>query len=115
MTLSRVLPVVLSILVIIAIAVIQERSKALAAILATMPLTAPLALWVVYSANKDNPAAVSGFTAAMVPGIFATLIFVAACWVALRFKLSFGWVMLAGWGAWGLITLINRYFFSLAR
>jgi hypothetical protein len=52
MTTSRILPVILSITVIILVAVIQERSKFLAAIVATMPVSAPLALWIVYAANK---------------------------------------------------------------
>jgi glycerol-3-phosphate acyltransferase PlsY len=43
-----VLPVVLSVLVIVVVAVVQERSRHLAAIIATVPLTAPLAMWIVF-------------------------------------------------------------------
>ena len=36
--------------------------KTFAAITATMPLAIPLALWIVYAANRDNPAAITEFT-----------------------------------------------------
>jgi len=39
-----VVPVVLSLLIIVLVAVVQERSRHLAAIIATMPFTAPLAM-----------------------------------------------------------------------
>jgi len=38
------IPVILSVLVIILVAIVQERSRYLAAIIAAMPLTAPLAM-----------------------------------------------------------------------
>jgi len=43
-TRERVVPVVLSLLIIVLVAVVQERSRHLAAIIATMPFTAPLAM-----------------------------------------------------------------------
>jgi hypothetical protein len=44
-----VLPILASIVVIILVAIFERQSKLVAAITATMPLTAPLALWVVYA------------------------------------------------------------------
>src|SRR5690606_41912182 len=81
-TLQQWLPVGISILIIIAIAVIQSYSKTIAAITATMPLALPLALWIVYAANRDNPAAITEFTGSLVLGVLATLIFAVAPWLA---------------------------------
>jgi uncharacterized membrane protein (GlpM family) len=108
---SRVLPVVLSILVIIFVAVIQERSRYLAAIVATMPVSAPLALWIVYTANRDQPERVAGFALSMVGGLVATGAFAVACWVALRQRLPLGAVLLAGYAAWGMVALLVRWLF----
>jgi hypothetical protein len=58
---DRVVPFVLSVLVIVLVAVVQERSRHLGALIATMPVTAPLAMW----------------------GFPLTLLFGAAVWAAL--------------------------------
>ena len=49
-----ILPVLLSIVVIILVAVLEKQSKFAAAITATMPIGATLALWIVYSANDGD-------------------------------------------------------------
>ena len=102
---NKILPVVLSIGVIIAIAIIQERSKTLAALLATMPLTAPLAIWVVYSASNGDRAQTAEFTRSMILGIVATAVFVIMTWIGLKAKIAFGWAMALGWGCWALFAL----------
>ncbi len=51
---QQVVPVVASILTIIVIAVVRVYSKTLAAITATMPVTIPLALWIVYSGSSGD-------------------------------------------------------------
>ena len=47
MTFSRFFPILISIAILVLIAFVQERSKFLAAIIATMPVMIPLSLWVV--------------------------------------------------------------------
>jgi uncharacterized membrane protein (GlpM family) len=111
MNTSRILPVILSIAVIVLVALVQDRSKFLAAIVATMPVSAPLALWVVYAANRDRPEQVAGFTLSMAGGIVATGAFILAAWVALRLRLPLGWVMLIGYAVWGVVALIIRWLF----
>ena len=108
MSFSRLFPILASIAIIILIAVVQERSKFLAALLATMPLTAPLALWIVYAANRNNPAQVTAFTASMIPGIIATAAFVVACWAALKLRLPFPVVILGGYAVWAVIAWALR-------
>lgn len=50
---QRVLPVIASIL-IISVAVVRQYSKALAPILATMPINIPLAMWILYEPNDQG-------------------------------------------------------------
>ncbi len=90
---DKVLPVVVSIVIIIGIALLRETSKPLAGILATMPINVPLALWIVYSAEAGRGEAVTQFTDAMLIGIVPTVVFIAVVWAGVR----------AGWGLWALI------------
>lgn len=106
---SRLLPVILSIAIILVIAVIQERSKFLAAVIATMPVTIPLTLWVVFSANQGDYQQTESFTAAMIGGIIATFAFVLAVWAALRARLPFPAVLLCGYGVWGVVNLLSGW------
>ena len=46
--LRQILPVIVSILIIIAVAILRNYSKTLAAIFATMPINIPLSLWIIY-------------------------------------------------------------------
>ena len=99
-------PVVISVLVIILIAVIEKQSKTIAAITAVMPLTAPLALWIVYSSSGGEQAAMSEFTLGLILGLLPTLGFAVAAWLAVRSGWKLGPVLLVGYGAWGIGTLL---------
>ena len=101
-----VFPVVISVLVIILIAVIENQSKTIAAITAVMPLTAPLALWIVYSSSGGEQAAMSEFTLGLILGLLPTLGFAVAAWLAVRDGWKLGPVLLVGYGAWGIGTLL---------
>jgi len=114
MTSSRIIPVILSILVIIVVAIVQERSRFLAAIVATMPVSAPLALWVVYTANRDQPEKVEGFSLSMVGGLIATGAFVIASWLSLRMRLSLAPSILIGYAAWAVVAILMRIIFPNA-
>jgi len=63
------------------VAVVQERSRNLAAIIATMPLTAPLAIWVVFSASSGNRRRPAVFAGSMIIGSIASLAFGAGIWL----------------------------------
>jgi hypothetical protein len=101
-TLRQVGPVVLSILVIIAVAVIRNYSRTLAAVTATMPIAIPLSLWIIYSGFDGDRKQVQEYTDALPIGILSTLAFTVAVWFASRagWKL---WPMIgAGYAAWGV-------------
>ena len=95
-----VLPVILSIIVIILVAVLERQSKLFAAITATMPLAAPLALWIVYSSSGGDQEAVSNFTLSMFLGFLPTLAFIVTVWLAARAGVKLVPMLLTGYGVW---------------
>jgi hypothetical protein len=110
---QEVAPVVISVIVIVFIAVIERHSKVVAAVTATMPLGTPLALWIVWAANKGDHATVTGFSKDMVLGILPTVAFLVAVWLATRAGLKLGLVVGIGYAVWavgiGLMSLVRRY------
>jgi hypothetical protein len=95
-----ILPVLLSILVIILVAVLEKQSKLFAALTATMPLAAPLALWIVYSSNGGDKAAVSQFSLSLMLGLLPTLAFLVTVWLAARAGMKLAPMILTGYGVW---------------
>ncbi len=83
-TTRQILPVGISILVIISIAVLRAHSRTLAAITATMPINIPLAVWIIYATEKSTPAQMSTFTGSLLVGLGATVIFTVALWLAAK-------------------------------
>lgn len=115
MNLTKIIPVVLSIFVIILVAVIQERSKPLAAIIATMPVSVPLALWIAFSHSNGDHAQAALFTRNMILGIIATTVFIIAAWLAFRQRLSFPIVIGIGYLAWAIVAFLPKWLASLWR
>ena len=101
-----IIPVILSIIVIILVAVLEKQSKLFAAITATMPLTAPLALWIVYSSSGGEKEAVASFTQSMFLGVLPTVAFIIAIWLAARAGMKLFPMLLTGYGVWGAGALI---------
>ncbi|NLE53252.1 MAG: hypothetical protein GX613_17785 [Chloroflexi bacterium] len=99
-TAQQWLPVAISILVIIAIALLQAQSKTIAAVTATMPLTIPLAMWIVYAANRNDQAALTDFAGSLLVGVIATLIFAVALWLAARAGLGLVPMLATAYLAW---------------
>jgi uncharacterized membrane protein (GlpM family) len=106
---DRIVPVVLSVVIIVLVAVAQARSRHLAAILATMPLTAPLAMWVVFSASSGDQRQTADFVWSMVIGSVASLVFVLACWFGLRREWGLVATLALAAAVWLLIVLVPRW------
>jgi uncharacterized membrane protein (GlpM family) len=106
---EKLVTVLLSVLIVVLVAVVQDRSRHLAAIVATMPLTAPLAMWIVYSASRGDQRQTADFVSSMLVGIAGNVVFVLACW--LGFRREWGFLATLGFGAaaWLLIVLIPRW------
>ena len=101
-TLRQILPVAVSIIIIIAVALLRNYSRTLAAVFATMPVNLPLALWIFYNAEGSNQPAMTAFASSLVIGIFPTVSFVVVAWLAFRA----GWTLIpaivSGYAAYGL-------------
>lgn len=72
---AKILPVIVSIIIIICIAILREYSRTFAAIAATMPLNIPLGLWLIYSGADDKAQSAEEFTSAVLINIIPTIIF----------------------------------------
>jgi hypothetical protein len=100
-------------LVIIVIAIISEYSKTFAAITATMPLSVPLGLWIVYAAEQGDKAQMTEFSSGLLIGIIPTVIFIIATWYAARTGWAIVPIIAFGYMAWGLalgVMLTARQF-----
>jgi uncharacterized membrane protein (GlpM family) len=97
-----VIPVLISIIVIILVAVFEKQSKLIAALVATMPLSAPLAIWIVYSSNSGDKTAVSQFSMSLLLGVLPTIGFLIAVWLASRAGLKLVPMLATGYGVWAI-------------
>lgn len=97
-----VIPVLLSIIVIIAVAVLEKQSKFIAAITATMPLTAALALWIVYSSSEGERDSMTEFSRGLVMGILPTIAFTVAAWLAFRGSLKLVPALVIAYSTWAI-------------
>jgi hypothetical protein len=95
--------------VIILIAVIEKQSKFFAAITATMPLTAALGLWIVYSSSSGDSRSVSEFSQGLVLAIIPTLGFLVSVWLLSRAGYKLLPMLAIGYCVWavGLIVLVS--------
>jgi hypothetical protein len=87
---------------VIQIAVLRERSKALAAITATMPINVALGLYLITVADGTDQETVVSFVRSMVIGVIGTLIWLLAVWLAARAGWTLGRLLLVGYLAWGI-------------
>jgi hypothetical protein len=111
---QTLIPVILSILIIILVAILERHSRWIAAITATMPLGIPLALWIVYASVQGETSAVTDFSFNMFLGVLPTLGFLIVAWVAARAGWRLGPIIISGYAAWGagllLLVTIKRLF-----
>jgi hypothetical protein len=109
---QTIIPVVLSILIIILVAILERHSRWIAAITATMPLGAPLALWIVYASSQGETSTVTDFSFNMFLGVLPTLGFLIVAWIAARAGWRLGPIIISGYAAWGagllLLVTIKR-------
>ncbi|MEJ5223370.1 MAG: hypothetical protein WHV44_02860 [Anaerolineales bacterium] len=112
--LQDILPVVLSVFIIVLVAVLEKQSKLFAAITATMPLTIPLALWIVYSSTSGDQTAVTRFTQGLVLSLIPTFLFAVTTWAAARAGMKLLPIIVSGYIAWvlatGILVIFRKWF-----
>ncbi|QPC83308.1 hypothetical protein G4Y79_02720 [Phototrophicus methaneseepsis] len=103
---ERIAPVIVSILVIIAIAILREYSKVFASIAAVMPINVPLGMWIV-SAGEDNPKeALATFSEALLVNIIPTIVFLVVAWQMTKAGYGLIPTVIIGYAIWGVGVLI---------
>jgi hypothetical protein len=103
--LTRILEIAISLAVIAAIAFIGDRWRGLGGIIASMPLTIPLTMVIVFLNSGRDHVAASEFLRAAVGGIVATCVFTVIAWLAMRRQWPLFWVIVSGYAGWGLTVL----------
>lgn len=101
---QRILPVLVSILIIVAIAILRQYSKTFAAIVATMPVNITLGLWIVYG-SEDN--GLVKFAEGLLFGLPPTFVFIVVAWLAARAGWGLVPMIAAGYAAWGVALLAS--------
>lgn len=97
-----IVPLLISFLVLTAVTVLQRSSRLAAALTATMPLTIPLALWIVAAGEPDDPQAMAEFSRGLLWSIWPTVLFVVVIWAASRAGWRLAPTIGVGYLAWGL-------------
>jgi hypothetical protein len=109
------IPLLISIVVIILIAILERYSKTIAAITATMPLTVTFGLWIVYTSSAGEVEQVSEFTRSLLISIVPSLVFLVVVFLTSRAGWKLLPMLLSGYTAWafglaflfGLRTLLG--------
>jgi drug/metabolite transporter (DMT)-like permease len=104
---SKVAPVIVSILIIIAVAILRQYSKTFAAIAATMPINIPLGLWIMYSGTEGDAAtkqkALADFGELLLVNIFPTVAFLVTAWLMTRAGHSLLATIIVGYVIWAVL------------
>lgn len=103
---EKIAPVIVSIGVIIAIAVLRNYSKTVAAIAAVMPLNIPLGMWIVYAGAEDKQETLTQFNAALFINIIPTMFFMLVAWRVSRAGYGLVPTVAAGYAVWFVGLLI---------
>jgi hypothetical protein len=99
---NEVLPVMVSICIIVAIAVLKKYSDSFAAIAATMPINIPLGMWVFMSGGDNDKVGLTNFTGALFMNMMPTLLFIVASWLILRSGGSLLSAVILGYIVWAI-------------
>jgi uncharacterized membrane protein len=100
---ARIAPIIVSILIILIAAALRDRSRTLAAILATMPINIPLALWVLSSGEGFTQDSMVAVTQNIILGLFPTMVFIVIVHFAARANWEFIPMLIAGYVGWGIL------------
>ena len=104
MTLQKSLPVIASIIIILLVAILRERSRTLSAILATMPINMVLALWIVNGTPAFDQAALVHFIRSLLIGLVPSFIWLLVVFGTVRYGWTLLPAILAGYVVWGVLT-----------
>jgi hypothetical protein len=105
---QKILQILLASATIALIAWIGERYRGAAGILATMPLTIPITLVIVFQNTGGDQIKMAEFAQAAVIGIVGTACFLLMVWWAITRHYPLPTVLVMGYAAWATVLLIER-------
>lgn len=106
MSFAKTLPVIISILIIITVAYLRERSRTLAVLFGTMPINLPLTLWIIFGGGQDNGTTIAAFIRSLFLAMIATMLWVLVVWFVVRNGYGLLSAVLTGYAAWGLLIVL---------
>jgi hypothetical protein len=99
---------------ITAVALISDRSRALAGILATAPINIPIILWILWGKAEGDYAGMQVTARSMLEGIASTACFIVVCWFGFARRWPLAPTLAAGYLVWAALifgpALIRRLF-----
>jgi Na+/melibiose symporter-like transporter len=107
-SLAKVYQLLISMAVLTVMAIIGERHRDMAGLLAAMPLQIPLAIWIVYSNTGGSVEQTTEFARAAFFGIIPTSIFCLAVWLALGKGIRPPQVYLLAYAIW-IVSVFCSY------
>ena len=106
MSLTKNAPVIISILIILLVAYLRNRSRTFAVLAGTMPINLPLTLWITFAGSNADAATISGFVRSLFLAMFATMLWVVVVFLTTRSGWSLVPAIASGYVAWGIFVLI---------
>ena len=100
MSTQRIVQLTLSFVVLTVVALLSERSRALAAIAAVMPLKVTIALFFVFSDTGGDRALSADFCRVALLALIPTAMYLLACWLGLGRSWPLGRVVAVAYGVW---------------
>ena len=108
-----ILSVVISVIIIVAVAVLQKQSKLMAAIISTVPVRAGLAIWIVYASVNGSKTEVVKFSQSVAFSLIPTFLFAVVAWFAAKAGMKLGGILFSGYAVWaigaGTLYLLRNY------
>jgi uncharacterized membrane protein (GlpM family) len=89
---------------IAAVAVISDRSRVMAGILATAPINIPIILWILWGQSEGDYPNIEITAQSMLVGIVSTACFIAACWYGFHRRWPFALTLAAGYIVWAAVA-----------
>lgn len=108
MSLTKVYQLLLSMGILTVVAIVSERHRDVAGLLAAMPLQIPLAIWIAYTSAGGNAEQTTGFARAAFFGIIPTAIFCLAVWLALSRGIRLPQVYVLAYSIW-IVSVFLSY------